>query len=102
MAQRKTAKSNYWRAPSKETEKLVQAERRRGLSPLPPEICSAIRRFVREELGYARFTMHLVDDGGTRNYTSYGVLPLSSKANASKHFEIQWLFMQNSKDVDEK
>ena len=55
-------KSKYWRTPSKETEKLVEAERRRGKTPLPPEICSAIRKFVREEFGFARYTMHLVDN----------------------------------------
>jgi len=46
--------------------------------------------------------MHLVDDGAARNYTSYGVLPLSDKVNASKHFDIQWQFMLNSKGVDDE
>jgi len=45
--------------------------------------------------------MHLVDDGGSRNYTSYGVLSLSNKVNAKKHFDIQWQMMLNSKGVDE-
>jgi len=90
-----------WRAPSKDTEKLVKVKRARGHTPLPPEICSAIRRFVREEFGLTRFTMHLVDDGGSRNYTSYGVLSLSNKVNAKKHFDIQWQIMLNSKGVDE-
>lgn len=80
---------------------MVEAERRKGLTPLDPEICSAIRKFVREEFGLTRFTMHYVDNGATRDYTSYGVLPLSGKVNAKKHFETQWLFMQNSKGVNE-
>ncbi|HZY93784.1 MAG TPA: hypothetical protein VFE98_02860 [Candidatus Bathyarchaeia archaeon] len=79
---------------------MVEAERREGLTPLDPEICSAIRKFVRKEFGFARFTMHYVDDGGTRNYTSYVVRALSNKVNASKHFDLQMQFMLNSKGVD--
>ncbi len=93
-------KSKYWRAPSKETEKLVEAERRKGYTPLPPEICSAIRRFVREKFGFTRYTLHLVDNGATRDYTSYGVLRLSKDVNASEHFDLQWRLLQNSRDVE--
>ena len=95
-------RSKYWRAPSKETEKLIEAERRKGRTPLPPEICSAIRKFVREELGLTRFTMHYVDDGASRDYTSYGVAPLSKEVNAREHFDLQWQIILNSKGVDEE
>jgi hypothetical protein len=95
-------KSSYWKAPSKATEKLVEEKRRQGYTPLPPEICAAIRRFVRKEFRIKRFAMHLIDNGASRDYTSYGVLPLSKKVNASEHFDLYWRLMLDSRDLDRK
>ena len=82
--------NNWWKQSVEEVDHLCL-----------PEICSAIRKFVREEFGFKRFTMHLVDNGASRDYTSYGVLPLSKDANASDHFDLQWQIMLNTKGVDE-
>jgi len=46
--------------------------------------------------------MHYVDNGASRDYTSYGVAPLSKEVNAREHFDLQWQIMLNSKGVDEE
>ncbi len=86
---------------TKETQKRVDAERRKGKTPLPPEICSEIRKYMQEEFGFTRYTMHLVDDGGSRDYTHYGVGSLSRKVNAAEHLDVAVEAMRNMKGVDE-
>jgi hypothetical protein len=95
-------KSKYWKAPSKETEKLVERKRREGYTPLPPEICAAIRRYVRKEFRIKRFAMHLVDDGASRDYTSYIALPLSREINAEDHMDLYSSQMLDSRNLGRK